>query len=47
MARTLEDSLRVHQCPGELQETVLRTLEGLIHDQLENRWRIDGETSGG
>ena len=46
VARTLEDSLRAHHRPEELQETVLRTLEGLIHDQLEDRWRSDGETSG-
>ena len=46
MARTLEDSLRAHHRSGELQETVFRTLEGLIHGQLKDRWRIDGETSG-
>ena len=46
MARTLEDSLRAHHRSGELQETVPRTLEGLIHGQLKDRWRIDGETSG-
>ena len=46
IARSLEGSLRTHHRPGELQDTVLRTLEGLIHDQLEDSWRIDGETSG-
>ena len=37
MARSLEDTLRAHHRPGESQETVLKTLEGWIHDPRPTR----------